>query len=297
MSQSPIQRGWLCGTANRGTANGSALSQSPIQRGWLCGPADKTDDGVVQPWASQSPIQRGWLCGSTSPVFMCLGLAGVSIPYPAGMALWLHKPRVHVPRPSRSLNPLSSGDGFVARPSRRQLALVPLGLNPLSSGDGFVAEPKTLPAEEPQVSIPYPAGMALWRPGRCGHVHRQPRVSQSPIQRGWLCGWKRRYGRCKNLVTVSIPYPAGMALWLPGKAGRGQEGRGLNPLSSGDGFVARRPPIPGPPGLVSIPYPAGMALWLPGKAGRGQEGRGLNPLSSGDGFVAKEEKRNKPPFF
>ena len=163
VSQSPIQRGWLCGTANRGTANGSALSQSPIQRGWLCGPADKTDDGVVQPWASQSPIQRGWLCGSTSPVFMCLGLAGVSIPYPAGMALW----RVR-----------ADGNWRWCR----------------------------------WVSIPYPAGMALWpSPKRCP---RRSRRSQSPIQRGWLCGVQAAVAMCTASPVC------------------------LNPLSSGDGFVA-----------------------------------------------------------
>ena len=40
--------------------------------------------------------------------------------------------------------------------------------------------------------------------------------------------------------TVSIPYPAGMALWPPchGIRNRGALSR-LNPLSSGDGFVAK----------------------------------------------------------
>ena len=89
------------------------------------------------------------------------------------------------------------------------------------------------------VSIPYPAGMALW-PALGGDESVQARE-----------------------VAVSIPYPAGMALWQSTiVASLHQTYSCLNPLSSGDGFVAglarrrRRSSS-----SVSIPYPAGMALW------------------------------------
>ncbi len=146
---------------------------------------------------SQSPIQRGWLCG----------------------------------------RPADQGTGHPC----------PDGLNPLSSGDGFVAPDLREPVEgDGKVSIPYPAGMALW--------HAPP-------------------GRDRDAAgtRVSIPYPAGMALW-PGCPARWRElSDCLNPLSSGDGFVAstalRRRECQH--GRVSIPYPAGMALWQ----GSNQPGR------------------------
>jgi len=122
---------------------------------------------------------------------------------------------------------------------------------------------KTTTTGKGKVSIPYPAGMALWQNKASAATGSLSRVSIPypagmalwPVHRHWSC---RR--RCP---WVSIPYPAGMALWLP-------------PL--GNSIRCYKP--------VSIPYPAGMALWPVAGVRVRCHGMGLNPLSSGDGFVA-----------
>jgi len=187
-SQSPIQRGWLCGLGLLvATAVWPRRSQSPIQRGWLCG-ALAREVFLAPRRKSQSPIQRGWLCGAQG--------AG----WPAGKAA--------------GLNPLSSGDGFVARPCPRQT-------------------PWTIRA-----------------------------VSQSPIQRGWLCGdgWDLVFAQARQVV--SIPYPAGMALWPTGWAGWKARPTGFSiPYPAGMALWRHLPWGGVQGGFVSIPYPAGMALW------------------------------------
>ena len=214
------------------------MSQSPIQRGWLCGVLAAAVVSFFLPGKSQSPIQRGWLCGLRAGTDACFGMANVSIPYPAGMALW---PTAPTPIPwwaALGLNPLSSGDGFVAvlrltRHPAEEVSQSPIQRGWLCGGWRYYD------AREPiLVSIPYPAGMALWhaardtaardaesqspiqRGGLCGtpparsprRRPRRSRRSQSPIQRGWLCGDPRDPGALR-VWGVSIPYPAGMALW------------------------------------------------------------------------------------
>jgi len=270
-SQSPIQRGWLCGQipADDPEALKHKESQSPIQRGWLC--------GLLLPLAllplcllwSQSPIQRGWLCGGRARGG-AEGWSRVSIPYPAGMALWRSRSRRLSMGSCASLNPLSSGDGFVAILTVRTVfSHREVSLNPLSSGDGFVAL--------------LPSGGWPW-----------PRSSQSPIQRGWLCGLggmrsqAGRSSRCLNPLSSGDGFVARHLTWEVSHEA------GLNPLSSGDGFVALTPGrfemrkseslnplssgdglvacsgslcLSGSSSLVSIPYPAGMALWPGGRVG------------------------------
>ena len=193
-SQSPIQRGWLCGLHEDAAHTGGCLgSQSPIQRGWLCGTGAWPSTLTGSARKSQSPIQRGWLCGGAH-IEGCNEPPQVSIPYPAGMALWQACSNLQSMELIR-LNPLSSGDGFVAFLTVRTVFLTGYrSLNPLSSGDGFVAcgLHAHRDAHDP-VSIPYPAGMALWRVPTEG-LYRPAVRSQSPIQRGWLCGFIRGHG-------------------------------------------------------------------------------------------------------
>jgi len=211
------------------------MSQSPIQRGWLCGVLAAAVVSFFLPGKSQSPIQRGWLCGLRAGTDACFGMANVSIPYPAGMALW---PTAPTPIPwwaALGLNPLSSGDGFVAvlrltRHPAEEVSQSPIQRGWLCGGWRYYD------AREPiLVSIPYPAGMALWHAAR--DTAARDAESQSPIQRGWLCGTPPATPT-PPVTSVSIPYPAGMALWRSSGSWRSACVGCLNPLSSGDGFVA-----------------------------------------------------------
>jgi len=158
----------------------------------------------------------------------------VSIPYPAGMALWLVALVVTGGLVALSQSPIQRGwlcGSHIQKPEEQ----APIRLNPLSSGDGFVAYLAASVGHLIFVSIPYPAGMALWL-GIKNDAVKRGIWSQSPIQRGWLCGHSQR-NLAQRKSCVSIPYPAGMALWLGVPYGT-HSVCGLNPLSSGDGFVA-----------------------------------------------------------
>ena len=146
----------------------------------------------------------------------------VSIPYPAGMALWPDSYCPGVTTKPWSQSPIQRGWLCGYPRGLGVFRMFGMCLNPLSSGDGFVAVFSGCSASaRARVSIPYPAGMALWpRLGSC-FCSVQSKWSQSPIQRGWLCGDQGS-----------------------GTPGGAQEGR-LNPLSSGDGFVARHLISPG----------------------------------------------------
>ena len=165
------------------------------------------------------------------------GGSDVSIPYPAGMALWLPTIQPTAKAPP-SLNPLSSGDGFVAVQASAQEQRDAFRLNPLSSGDGFVAKwnPPMPVTKITEVSIPYPAGMALWLRGAWAQTSKTF-LSLNPLSSGdgFVALDRAFIGDMRG--TVSIPYPAGMALWL-----------GYSDHQAG--CIC-----------VSIPYPAGMALW------------------------------------
>jgi len=131
---------------------------------------------------SQSPIQRGWLCGRRTPVPKRTGVRRSLNPLSSGDGFVAVTGKLTGREWEPCLNPLSSGDGFVARRQsgscrchgRRRL-------NPLSSGDGFVANVFhwRWKMSRAKVSIPYPAGMALW-----------PSITL-PVQTGCFCQSKR----------------------------------------------------------------------------------------------------------
>ena len=163
----------------------------------------------------------------------------VSIPYPAGMALWPDdgtikelRDQVSIPYPAGMALWLNVLLGVTGRE-------LETSLNPLSSGDGFVALQATHTQLEGEhtVSIPYPAGMALWHEGTVSRRGAGPGVS-IPYPAG-MALWPASVVPAIAEPVVSIPYPAGMALWRCW-------------CSSAFSRTA----------FVSIPYPAGMALWL-----------------------------------
>jgi len=319
-SQSPIQRGWLCGEESKLTADQRRQVSIPYPAGMALWPAYGNRDPEAP--ESQSPIQRGWLCGRASippcrprtrrlnPLssgdgfvagFVLSGRdhkALVSIPYPAGMALWLPA-RTRCFPDVRHVSQSPIQRGWLCGGVFRMFGISESkSLNPLSSGDGFVAPTGILFLQRAKqvVSIPYPAGMALWRPRKRHAGRRARRPSQSPIQRGWLCGPSLNLSREVFLMKSQSPIQRG---WLCGPHGAGSRASGggsQSPIQRGWLCGQGRMPMPqtSPPASQS-PIQRG---WLCGQRAIDTCGvvrGGLNPLSSGDGFVANEQNTSRRP--
>jgi len=243
-SQSPIQRGWLCG-------GGGGNEMEKVKRQCL-NPLSSGDGFVARtPWTyrerrilreSQSPIQRGWPCGQPGE-WTELRMPKVSIPYPAGMALWHNGLGDRYEDLAMSQSPIQRGWLCGIGQEEKVWEFPWSSQSPIQRG--WLCGPRGggPRGHPPRVSIPYPAGMALWRAAEAlAATRREVSIPYPAGMALWRpCSSAPRWRRS----SVSIPYPAGMALWRRGA-------RRDRPVRL----------------FVSIPYPAGMALWHRPQAAR-----------------------------